>query len=344
MDNQIFQNIVNLLKSYNNPETRRPYDTNKGINIIVKDGHVNLSIMINAEKIKIFEDDKTNLQKNILSIPNVLSANIIFTAEKTNENIKTKSPNTEKYKIGSKNIIAIASGKGGVGKSTVSVNLAIALKELGKSVTLLDADIFGPSIPKMMGISTKPKTNENKKLIPLESYGIKCMSIGFLISSDTPAIWRGPMVMKALEQLFINVEWGESDYMIIDLPPGTGDTQLTLAQRVDVKGAIVVSTPQDVALIDARKGINMFRKVNVPVLGLIENMSYFICDQCNKRHEIFSHGGTKNEAIKLGTDLLAEIPLDTNIRICSDQGKPIGINNPENKIAKLYIEIAKKIT
>jgi len=344
MDNEIFDNIINLLKSYNNPGTGKPFDTNKDINLIVKNGHANIGILIAPKKIQVFENDKNNLKKKVLSLPNVLSANIVFTAEKIPGSLNKKKPNDNKYKINAENIIAIASGKGGVGKSTVSVNLSIALNKLGKSVALLDADIYGPSIPKMMGLSGRPNSNASKKLIPLESYGIKCMSIGFLIASDTPTIWRGPMIMKALEQLFISVEWGKLDYLIVDLPPGTGDTQLTMAQRVPLKGAIIVSTPQDVALIDARKGINMFKKVEVPVLGLIENMSYFICENCNKRHEIFSHGGARNEAIKLGVNFLGEIPLVTAIRISSDRGKPIGIYDPKSKIADSYLEIAKKIT
>ena len=341
MDNQIKDNIIELLKYYNSPSTGKPYDVQKEVNIVVRNGEANITININPNEIEKFEIDKKNLQKRILSVPNIKAVNIIHTAEKKMENIK--KPDTTKYNLKTKNIIAIASGKGGVGKSTVSANIAIALKELGKSVSLLDTNIFGPSIPRMMGINKKPITNEDKKLIPLDSYGVKCMSIGFLIPEDTPTIWRGPMVMKALEQLFINVDWGETDYMILDLPPGTGDTQLTIAQKVPVKGAIVVSTPQDVALIDARKGINMFKKVNIPVLGLIENMSYFICDKCNQRHEIFSYGGTKNEAKKLGTNFLGEIPLNIQLRESSDQGKPIGVYHKNNEIAKIYLEIAKKI-
>ena len=344
MDNEIFDNIINLLKNYNNPGTGKLYDTDSDINLVVKNGHANISILIIPEKIKVFESDKNSLQKKILSLPNVLSANIIFTSEKKIDSIDKKKPNLNKFNIDAENIIAIASGKGGVGKSTVSVNLSIALSKLGKSVALLDADIYGPSIPKMMGISDKPNSNENKKFIPLENYGIKCMSIGFLIPSDAPTIWRGPMIMKALEQLFINVEWGKIDYLIVDLPPGTGDTQITMAQRVPLKGAIIVSTPQDIALIDARKGINMFKKVEVPVLGLIENMSYFICDNCNERHEIFSHGGAKKEAADLGVKFLGEIPLVTALRVSSDNGKPIGIYEPKSKIADSYLQIAKRIT
>ena len=196
----------------------------------------------------------------------------------------------------------------------------------------------------MMGISGRPQANENKKLIPLESYGIKCMSIGFLVGVDTPTIWRGPMVMKALEQMFNGVEWGNLDFLIIDLPPGTGDAQLTLAQSSKLSGSIIVSTPQDVALIDARKGINMFNRVEVPVLGIVENMSYFICSKCEERHEIFSNGGARKEAEKFQTPFLGELPLDKNLRIHSDEGRPVCISEPDSNIAKIYLEIAEKVS
>ena len=195
----------------------------------------------------------------------------------------------------------------------------------------------------MMGINEKPQTNQNKKLIPLENFNIKCMSIGFLIDVDTPTIWRGPMVMKAVEQMLFSVEWGDLDYLIIDLPPGTGDVQITLAQKTQLSGSIIISTPQDIALIDARKGINMFKKVDVPVLGIVENMSYFICTNCNTKHEIFSTGGAKSEAKKYQTDFLGELPLDTNLRKYSDEGLPICIAEPESDLSKLYLNIAEKI-
>ena len=339
MNNKIINNIISLIEKYNNPESSRPFEINKNINIIVKDGHANITININPKNIKLFENLRENLQKEISSLPDIISSNVVLTSEGKVDNPTTNN----KYKLSVKNIIAISSGKGGVGKSTVAVNLAIALKTMGHSVSILDADIYGPSIPKMMGILKKPDS-KNNKIIPIENYGIKCMSIGFLIDPDTPTIWRGPMIMKALEQLFTNVEWGDQDYMIVDLPPGTGDTQLTMAQKVPLKGAVIVSTPQDVALIDVRKGINMFKKVNVPVLGIVENMSYFICDKCNKRHEIFSHGGAKKEAERLKTDFLGEIPIVTSLRESSDQGKPITIHDSKAEVSTIYTEIAKKIS
>ena len=341
MDNKIKENIVKLIKNTKNPQTGEFFKIDNEVNIIVREKHVTITIQIDHQKLELFKEVNSYLKEQIDSNKDILSSNIILTADK-----KSTQNNqfNNKYKLKPKNIIAIASGKGGVGKSTVSVNLSIALSKIGKSVALLDADIYGPSIPRMMGINNRPITNENKKFIPLENHGIKCMSIGFLITPDTPAIWRGPMIMKALEQLFLNVEWGETEYMIIDLPPGTGDTQLTIAQKVDVKGAIIISTPQDIALIDAIKGVNMFKKVNIPVIGLIENMSYFICDKCNQRHEIFSHGGAKQESEKLKTNFLGEIPINKDLRICSDQGKPILIEKPESEISKIYLEIANKLT
>ena len=303
--------------------------------------HVNISININP----IFRNNYTQLigeiSNDLKKINNILSVNVILTSEKVTPSKETN--NNPKWKINAKRIIAIASGKGGVGKSTFATNFAVALKQLNKKVGILDADIYGPSIPRMMGITGRPIANENKKLIPLENYGLKCMSIGFLIGVDTPTIWRGLMVMKALEQMYNGVEWGELDYLIIDLPPGTGDAQLSLAQSSKLSGSIIISTPQDVALIDARKGINMFKKVNVPILGIVENMSYFICDSCKKKHEIFSTGGVKKEAEKFNIPFLGELPIDKNLRIQSDEGQPVCINNPDSEIAKIYISIAKSI-
>ncbi|MFZ0695356.1 MAG: Mrp/NBP35 family ATP-binding protein [Alphaproteobacteria bacterium] len=244
---------------------------------------------------------------------------------------------------GIRSIVAVASAKGGVGKSTTAVNLALALSQKGLKVGLLDSDIYGPSIPRMIGVTGKPHTNDGKKLVPMENYGIKCMSMGFLVPEDTPMIWRGPMVMSAIEQMLRDVEWGELDVMIVDLPPGTGDAQLTMAQRVPLTGAVIVSTPQDIALLDVRKGINMFRKVDVPVLGIIENMSYFVCPHCQEVTEIFSHGGAQREAAKFETDFLGEIPLDMAIRETSDEGRPIVVSQPDSPHSAAYRAIADKV-
>jgi len=341
MSEEIKTKIYNIIEKYKDPVTKRYFSSKDSkINIILNSGHLNISIEIDPSQANKYTQLKDKIIDDLKEIETILSVNIILTSE-TRTNQKKKSDT--RFKIDANNIIAIASGKGGVGKSTFTVNFAVALKQLGLKVGILDADIYGPSIPRMMGISGKPQANVNNKLIPLENYGIKCMSIGFLISVDTPAIWRGPMVMKALEQMFNGVEWGELDYLIIDLPPGTGDAQLTLAQSSKLSGSIIISTPQDVALIDARKGINMFKRVNVPVLGIVENMSYFICTNCNKRHEIFSNGGAKKEAEKFETPFLGEIPIDKNLRIQSDEGKPICISESESEIAETYFSIAKKI-
>ncbi len=240
---------------------------------------------------------------------------------------------------GVKNIVAIASGKGGVGKSTICVSLAVALARTGARVGLLDTDIYGPSIPIMMGVKEQPEIEE-QKLIPIEKYGVKLMSLGFLISEDTPLIWRGPMVMKAVEQLLTDVEWGELDYLLVDLPPGTGDVQLTLAQKVPLTGAVIVTTPQDVALLDVVRGVSMFRKLNVPILGVIENMSFFLCPHCGGRSDIFSHGGGETASRKFEVPFLGEVPIDLGIRTGGDAGRPILIDDPESKQSKIFMEIA----
>ena len=244
---------------------------------------------------------------------------------------------------GIESIVAVASGKGGVGKSTTSVNLALALAADGKKVGLLDADIYGPSIPRMLGITEDPQQSESGKIAPLDGHGIKCMSMGFLVEEETPVIWRGPMATGALEQLLSDVEWGELDILVVDLPPGTGDIHLSMAQRVPLDGAVIVSTPQDIALADARKGLNMFLKVDVPVFGLIENMSYFNCPRCGERSDIFSHGGAREEAEKLNVDFLGEIPLDIVIRETSDGGNPIVASDPGSPHSGAYMKIAEKV-
>jgi ATP-binding protein involved in chromosome partitioning len=240
-------------------------------------------------------------------------------------------------------IVAVASGKGGVGKSTVAANLALGLSANGLRVGVLDADIYGPSMPRMLGISGRPQSHDGKTLIPMENYGLKCMSMGFLVPEDTPMIWRGPMVMSALQQMLREVEWGTLDIMVVDLPPGTGDAQLTMAQQVPLAGAVIVSTPQDIALLDARKGLNMFKRVDVPVLGIVENMSYFLCPHCGGRSEIFSHGGAREEARRLGAEFLGEVPLDLRIRETSDGGMPITISEPDNPHALVFRQMAARI-
>ena len=316
----------------------------------IRDGHVAFAIEVEAKRGPHLEPLRKAAEKAVWNLPGVLSATVTLTAERASPLAPQGQPKghgqtrqAELLMPGVGAIIAVASGKGGVGKSTTAVNLALAFKALGHSVGLLDADIYGPSMPRMLGISGKPTSPDGKRLAPMENYGIKCMSIGFLVDEDTPVIWRGPMVMQALEQMMRDVDWGELDIMVVDMPPGTGDTQLTMSQRVPLAGAVIVSTPQDIALADARKGLNMFRRVEVPVFGIIENMSYFLCPDNGKRYDIFGHGGARREAERSDVPFLGEIPLDMEIRETSDSGRPIVVTDPDGAHAKVYQSIAGQI-
>jgi len=341
MSRELISIIYEKIKKFNDPVSNKPFDPNNtDLSIVCKEGKANIAININPNNETKYQDLRKKLEDALKDVPNLLSVNVVLTSD---NKPKLEDDKRSKFQNPAKKIIAIASGKGGVGKSTFATNFAVAMQKLGNNVGLLDADIYGPSVPRMMGISDKPSYNNSKKLIPLKNYGVSCMSIGFLIDVDTPAIWRGPMVMKALEQMFNGVEWGNLDYLIIDLPPGTGDAQLTLAQSSKLDGAIIISTPQDVALIDVRKGINMFKKVNVPILGIVENMSYFICSNCNEKHEIFSNGGAKIEAEKFNIKFLGELPINKNLRIYSDKGEPICEADPNDTISIEYLKIAKGI-
>ncbi len=244
---------------------------------------------------------------------------------------------------GVRHIIAVASGKGGVGKSTTACNVALGMAANGAKIGILDADIYGPSMPRLLGITGRPQASGGGLLKPLEGYGVKVMSMGFLVEEDTPMIWRGPMVISAITQMLREVDWGELDVLVVDMPPGTGDAQLTMAQQVPLAGAVIVSTPQDLALIDARKGLNMFRKVNVPVLGIVENMSYFACPKCGEHSNIFGHGGARDEAEKLGVPFLGEVPLDMVVRERSDSGQPVVVTAPDSQHAGIYRDIAKAV-
>jgi ATP-binding protein involved in chromosome partitioning len=323
--------------------------------LVVKEGHIGFSLEVEASRGPHLEPLRKAAEKAVEALPGVLSVTAVLTAQKK-EGAKApprpagtgpaggpSSPGGKQLVPGVKAIIAVASGKGGVGKSTTATNLALALAAKGLKIGMLDADIYGPSQPRMMGISGRPHSPDGKTLTPMANFGVKCMSMGFLVPEDTPMIWRGPMVMGALEQMLRDVAWGELDAMIVDMPPGTGDAQLTMAQRVPLAGAVIVSTPQDIALLDARKGLNMFRKVDVPVLGIVENMSYHICSNCGHREEIFGHGGARKEAEKLGTPFLGEIPLHIAIRETSDAGTPIVVSQPDGEHAKAYRAIADKI-
>jgi len=289
-------------------------------------------------------------EKAVEPLPGVLSVTAVLTAESTPRGRAVPQPAGPRAGAaargavaGVRAIVAVASGKGGVGKSTVAANLALGLRVNGLKVGVLDADIYGPSMPRMLGISGRPRSRDGKSLIPMENFGLRCMSMGFLVPEETPMIWRGPMVMSALQQMLREVEWGELDIMIVDMPPGTGDAQLTMAQQVPLAGAVIVSTPQDIALLDARKGLNMFQKVDVPVLGIVENMSYFMCPHCGGRSEIFSHGGAREEARRLGAEFLGEVPLDPRIRETSDGGRPITVSEPLHPQALVFRGMAARI-
>jgi len=349
------QQIVEALRQVFDPDKKADIVTLGMVSgIAVKNGHVAFAIEVEASRGPSLEPLRKAAEKVVEGLGGVVSVSAVLTAERNVQGGPKGGGHGHAHGHGAqqpeapllphvKAIIAVASGKGGVGKSTTATNLALALSRLGLSVGLFDADIFGPSMPRMLGISGEPVSPDGQTLLPMENYGIKCMSMGFLVPQDSPIIWRGPMVMGALEQLLRDVQWGELDVMVIDMPPGTGDTQLTITQRLPLTGAIIVSTPQDIALLDATKGLNMFRKVDVPVLGLIENMSYYICPKCGDEAHIFGHGGAKAEAARLSADFLGEVPLDIAIRQTSDAGEPIVISKPNSPHAKVYMEIARKV-
>jgi len=317
--------------------------------VVVKDGNVGFAIEVDPRRADALEPLRAAAERAVQNLPGVLSVTAVLTAHRgspAGDAAAAPRPAARGGKAlvpGVKHIVAVASGKGGVGKSTTAVNLALAAKANGLRVGILDADIYGPSQPRMMGISGRPSSPDGKRLLPMENYGVRCMSMGFMVAEETPIIWRGPMVMSALNQMLRDVEWGELDLLVVDLPPGTGDAQLTMAQQVPLAGAVIVSTPQDIALADARKGLNMFRKVEVPVLGIVENMSYFLCPHCGERSEIFSHGGARREAERLGVEFLGELPLDIAIRETSDGGRPIVVADPASANAKTYRAIARRI-
>jgi ATP-binding protein involved in chromosome partitioning len=323
----------------------------------LREGHVGFAIEVDPQRGPRLEPLRKAAEKAVETLPGVLSVTAVLTAQKPpsgaaaarprpHAHAHAHAPGAQGGKVlvpGVRSIVAVASGKGGVGKSTVAVNLALGLAANGLRVGLLDADIYGPSMPRMLGISGRPNSRDGRSLEPMSNYGVKCMSMGFLVAEDTPMIWRGPMVMSALQQMLRDVDWGELDVMIVDMPPGTGDAQLTMAQQVPLSGAVIVSTPQDIALLDARKGLNMFRKVDVPVLGIVENMSYFRCPHCGERSDIFSHGGARREAERLGAEFLGEVPLDIAIRETSDEGHPIVVSHPESEHAQVFRRMASRL-
>ncbi len=327
--------------------------------VFISGAKVMFSLTVPAELAEQLEPLRLAAQEAVTKIDGVESAMVALTAERkagtapkpaAPSNGKTRGKAAGKDTMpttpgipGIKTIIAVASGKGGVGKSTTAINLALGMQNLGLKVGVLDADIYGPSMPRLLGITDRPDPND-EVLKPMMGYGLKVMSMGFLVEEDTAMIWRGPMVMSALTQMMREVEWGELDLLVVDMPPGTGDAQLTMAQQVPLAGAIIVSTPQDLALIDARKGLNMFKKVEVPIIGIIENMSTFICPKCGEQSNIFGHGGAEKEAERLGTPFLGAIPLHMDIRETSDDGKPVVASDPDGPHAGIYQSIAVKVS
>lgn len=317
--------------------------------VLVSDGKAVFSIKVPAERAQQLEPLRDAAERAVMEVEGITSVTAVLTAERkasgatpSSATAPSRAPGGSGPKAGVpgiKSIVAVASGKGGVGKSTTSVNLALALASKGLSVGILDADIYGPSMPRMLGLSERP-TAQGKILTPLETHDVKVMSMGFLVDEESPMIWRGPMVISALTQMLREVAWGELDILVIDMPPGTGDAQLTMSQQVPLAGAVIVSTPQDIALIDARKGLNMFRKVEVPILGIIENMSTFICPKCGERSDIFGHGGAKDDAERMGVPFLGDVPLHMDIRTNSDGGTPVVISEPDGTHAEIYKKIA----
>lgn len=313
--------------------------------IVINKDKVYFALTVPQREAKAYEPVRKSAEDAVRAIPGVASAMVTLTADSSEKAAGASGPGDAPDRgIGKiKHIIAVASGKGGVGKSTTAVNLALGFQQNGLSVGVLDADIYGPSMPRLLSIQSKPELIGDNLLAPIQKYGLNVMSIGFLVEEETPMIWRGPMVISALTQMLKDVAWGELDILVVDMPPGTGDAQLTMAQQVPLSGAVIVSTPQDLALIDARKGLNMFKRVNVPVLGIIENMSYFLCPNCGHRSDIFSHGGARHEAERLGVPFLGALPLHMSIRETSDAGCPIVVSDPSSMTAKVYKNIAEAL-
>jgi ATP-binding protein involved in chromosome partitioning len=333
------QQIEAALKELDDPYAGNNLIASKAVkDIQIEEGNVTLQIVVGYPAKGIRDQFIARIKEKVGALEGINGVDVALSwkieAHSVQRNLKPMQ--------NIKNVIAVASGKGGVGKSTTAVNLALALSAEGAIVGMLDADIYGPSQPRMLGITGQPQSVDGKSLEPMESLGLQAMSIGFLIEEDTPMIWRGPMVTQALEQLINDTRWRNLDYLIVDLPPGTGDIQLTLAQKIPVSGAIIVTTPQDIALLDARKGLKMFEKVEVPVLGIVENMSIHICSKCGHEEPIFGEGGAKRLAQETGVDVLGYLPLDINIREQADGGEPSVVAMPDSRISQIYREIARR--
>ena len=334
------QQVKDVLQTLVDPNTHKDYLTSKSARNIKVDGNnVSLDVQLGYPARSQLAPIRDEIAAKLKALPGVggVTVNVSMNI------VKHAVQRGVKLVPGVKNIIAVASGKGGVGKSTTAVNLALALAAEGANVGVLDADIYGPSQPMMLGITGRPSSTDGKSMEPMEGHGIQAMSVGFLIEADTPMVWRGPMVTQALEQLLTETRWRDLDYLVVDLPPGTGDIQLTLAQKVPVAGAVIVTTPQDIALIDARKGLKMFEKVGVPILGIVENMAIHVCSKCGNAEHIFGHGGGERMCKDFGVEFLGALPLDINIREQTDSGKPSVVTDPDGAIAAIYRDIARKV-
>ncbi|ABE49188.1 iron-sulfur cluster carrier protein ApbC [Methylobacillus flagellatus] len=331
--------VQDALRSVIDPNTGKDFISSKSARqITIAGSHVSVEILLDYPANSILGEIRDLVTQALAALPGVENVTVGVTSRIVSHEVQRGVqliPNV-------KNIIAVASGKGGVGKSTTAVNLALALAAEGARVGILDADIYGPSQPQMLGISGKPESADGKSMEPLERYGVQAMSIGFLVDIDTPMVWRGPMVVGALEQLLRDTRWKDLDYLVVDLPPGTGDIQLTLAQKVPVTGAIIVTTPQDIALLDARKGLKMFEKVGIPILGIVENMSTHICSQCGHEEHIFGSGGAARMCADYDVELLGSLPLDIRIREETDSGKPTVVADPAGQVAGIYKSIARR--
>lgn len=355
--------VLARLQSVPGPDGRTPLAASGALSeIVVHGGKVYFSIAVDAARAAGMEALRKNAEAAVAGLPGVAGVTVSLTAEAPKgaaapRPVPPAGPGIQgagaaagrsgggqgRGLPGVKHVIAVASGKGGVGKSTTACNLALALKAIGLKVGVLDADIYGPSMPKLFALSGRPRLKTGRVLEPLDGYGIPVMSIGFLVDEETPMIWRGPMVVSAITQMLREVDWGELDLLVVDMPPGTGDAQLTMAQQVPLSGAVIVSTPQDLALIDARRGVGMFQKVDVPILGIVENMSYFVCPNCGTRHDIFSHGGARHEAERVGVPFLGEVPLTMEIRERADSGRPVLVAEPDGVHSRIYRDIAEKV-
>jgi len=328
------------LKDVLDPNTGKDFFSTKSVKIMkVEEANVSLEIELGYPAKTQIDPIRRLVAEKLRGIPGVGTVSVSVSSKIVSHSVQRGV----KLIPGVKNIVAVASGKGGVGKSTTAVNLALALAAEGASVGMLDADIYGPSQPIMLGITGRPESKDGKTLEPMMGHGIQAISIGFLIDVDTPMVWRGPMVTQALEQLLKDTRWRDVDYLIVDMPPGTGDIQLTLAQKVPVTGAVIVTTPQDVALIDARKGFKMFEKVGIPILGVVENMSTHICSQCGHEEHIFGQGGAERMCKEYGTELLGSLPLDIGIREHADSGKPTVVADPDGRAAEIYRAIGRRL-